>query len=441
RAKQWTKYIWLRIELDPYDCGDCCQPESNYTHGKNTDVTERAMLEFFQIMSWWSYNYYGDGITLEISIHSPSDREHAFRSFDFDAVPNHESPEANLSHPAYDPGHDPSWARKAGAIRRLFGRGAMPVEFGCSLPTAEIISRLVVRRQTRRRMTPTGYAHIFSALKCLKSTAIEFWREWPALEQQNADNRQKFLLRRYLPHTLQSLTLFEDFDDRTTRTIESALRFPVVADVVELVRTPDPSLGRRVAELSRGYRHVAVAFLVDARDFFSYWAWCTLESLSLTSQLLDPYADPVEREKMLLNASVPMGQMPKLRTLEIWNGRPQIAALFRYQRSELGYHAAITWKATWAGENDLSHKVIKAFKTAAIQQGRWKPKGLGFGVLGWQGRLRPEELRFSVERQRLKSESISTHAHAIRQLGLQIQVLDPGSEEQIATEGMLDIPE
>lgn len=163
RAKQWTKYIWLRIELDPYDCGDCCQPESNYTHGKNTDVTERAMLEFFQIMSWWSYNYYGDGITLEISIHSPSDREHAFRSFDFDAVPNHESPEANLSHPAYDPGHDPSWARKAGAIRRLFGRGAMPVEFGCSLPTAEIISRLVVRRQTRRRMTPTGYARTLNA--------------------------------------------------------------------------------------------------------------------------------------------------------------------------------------------------------------------------------------------------------------------------------------
>lgn len=33
-------------------------------------------------------------------------------------------------------------------------------------------------------------ADIFSALTCLKSTALEFWREWPALEQQNADNRE-----------------------------------------------------------------------------------------------------------------------------------------------------------------------------------------------------------------------------------------------------------
>lgn len=100
---------------------------------------------------------------------------------------------------------------------------------------------------------------------------VGFGRPKHLRPEANRDAGQKFLLRRYLPHTLQSLTLFEDFDDRTTRTIESALRFPVVADVVELVRTPDPSLGRRVAELSRGYRHVAVAFLVDARDFFVAW--------------------------------------------------------------------------------------------------------------------------------------------------------------------------
>ncbi|KAL2184868.1 hypothetical protein L209DRAFT_405506 [Thermothelomyces heterothallicus CBS 203.75] len=228
-------------------------------------------------MVLWSIGYSGDGFTLEISIHSPSDREHAFGSFDFDAVldsgtlPNSEPSGSGPPRPAYDRDHNPRWARKVGAIRRLFGRGAMPVEFSCMLPPVEIINRLVVRRQTRRRMTPTGYAHIFSALTCLKSTTLEFWREWPALEQQDADNRHEFLLRRYLPPSLRSLTLFEDFDDGATRSVEAELRFPVVADVVKLTRDPNASLGRTLADVSRGLQHVTVAFMADARDFFRAW--------------------------------------------------------------------------------------------------------------------------------------------------------------------------
>ncbi|AEO61401.1 hypothetical protein MYCTH_2311519, partial [Thermothelomyces thermophilus ATCC 42464] len=51
-----------------------------------------------------------------------------------------------------------------------------------------------------------------------------------------------------------------------------------------------------------------------------------------------------------------------------------------------------------------------------------------------QSGLNADELRFTVERQLLEGHAVLSHAHAIRQLGLHIQVLDPGSEEQIALE-------
>lgn len=112
--------------------------------------------------------------------------------------------------------------------------------------------------------------------------------------------------------------------------------------------------------------------------------------------------------------------MRKLRTLEIWNGRPRVAGLFRYKPASESpkYHATITWKATWVCEKDLGDKVIRAWKTAAARQ-----SGLDADVL-----------RFTVERQLLDGRAILSHAHAIRQLSLHIQVLDPGSEEQITLE-------
>jgi hypothetical protein len=55
-------------------------------------------------------------------------------------------------------------------------------------------------------------------------------------------------------------------------------------------------------------------------------------------------------------------KMPKLKTLEIWNGRVGSAALLRYQ-FEGSSCAVLSWKATW--KFTLQPRVIKAWKAVA----------------------------------------------------------------------------
>ncbi|ROW12461.1 hypothetical protein VMCG_00509 [Cytospora schulzeri] len=57
--------------------------------------------------------------------------------------------------------------------------------------------------------------------------------------------------------------------------------------------------------------------------------------------------------------------MPKLATMEIWNGRKGFAALFRYQLFEGGEPAVITWRGTW--EFALQPPVVRAWENVALE--------------------------------------------------------------------------
>ena len=196
--KKFVKHIWLRIDLATYPCELSWAAEDAVWHGKNIGIVERTLEKFFDEMAWYGSwlidepdESYG-GMTLEISIHSPSDREHCFRGFyDFDAEPNL-APSWPLGPCFVAAGHPVGAAQynQQDAIvpyLRLFGYSALDARMNRRLFVLRFITRLVVRRQTRRRLTPPAACLILKALPNLEEVAVEFWREFSVFEQARAD--------------------------------------------------------------------------------------------------------------------------------------------------------------------------------------------------------------------------------------------------------------
>jgi hypothetical protein len=94
--------------------------------------------------------------------------------------------------------------------------------------------------------------------------------------------------------------------------------------------------------------------VVDADSFFALddsqppKRWPNLRHLFLTSHLLAPDQDETRVTDMLRAAAKAAVYMPKLETLQVWNGRRKLAALFKYEAAtEGGQPCTITWRGTW----------------------------------------------------------------------------------------------
>lgn len=116
------------------------------------------------------------------------------------------------------------------------------------------------------------------------------------------------------------------------------------------IRNPAPAVSRMVALASLKLEHLAASFIVYANHFFEIepsCEWPNLTSLALTPKLLTPDESPIEIGAMLQAAATAAMKMPQLETMEIWNGRRGLAALFKYQASRTTQQATITWRGTW----------------------------------------------------------------------------------------------
>jgi hypothetical protein len=160
--------------------------------------------------------------------------------------------------------------------------------------------------------------------------------------------------------------------------------------------------------------HVAASFIIDATHFFEIkpsWKWPNLRSLVLTSELLTPDETSTDIEAMLQTAASAAMKMPQLETMEIWNGRKGLAALFRYQAPRKSQPAVILWRGTW--HLAMEAPVVQAWKAVMHQHGG---RGLDL-VQEW-----------------LDKATIQSHGDALQQLLLSGQVIRPVSLQQIQME-------
>lgn len=172
------------------------------------------------------------------------------------------------------------------------------------------------------------------------------------------------------------------------------------------------SLSMTLAANCHGLEELSASFLIEGASYFSHRVtgseWCHLKSLTLTSQVLGPREHPSQIDLLLIRAAKAVIDMPALQTMELWNGRAGLAALFRYQRA----YAAVIWRGTW--DFALRPAVVQAWEDTSITHGA---RGLV---------VRTERLECGPD--------IKSHGDAIYHLGLSKPVVRPISLHQIRTE-------
>ena len=210
------------------------------------------------------------------------------------------------------------------------------------------------------------------------------------------------------PSQVRRLVLFENFNQ------QYPISFVGGVSECEAIRTPAFDVSEAVARASLSLEYLSASFIVDASYFFDsrepFWRWSNLTSLALTSQLLAPGESPVEIDNMLRSAAAAAMNMPRLETMEIWNGREGLAMLFRYQLLGGGRPAVITCRGTW--EFTLRTPVVQAWEGVAL-----KNHGQGCVIV-----------------KDLLNDGIESHGDAIHHLKLSSLVIRPISLQQIRME-------
>ncbi|TFB02235.1 hypothetical protein CCMA1212_005989 [Trichoderma ghanense] len=428
RNRSRVRYLWLCVELARYGC-DTCSPdgENDDVPMFNSDADDllikTAIQSLLSVLSAWDCS---SPLTLDISVYSTSDREHWFKYLTFEPDDDEDDASSNQGYSSIprfnqaapcevdDARHrwnttDKSVCTAQAAVQNVFTRilDDQPdesddeqtdgLEWWRELALVPAITRLLLRQQTRRRWEPEALAELLTRFPRLCELHFEPWREWDDMLQSYRDDGETafspkrtaqtayiifsvvhsftntlfFFPQGYLTllespsiRRLSRFTIFENFNQRYVDAYWDG--------DCSRIRPPNPELSRTLYEVGGNHDSLSASFMVDAESFFALdegqppKRWPNLRRLFLTSQLLAPDQDDTRITKMLRAAARAAAYMPKLETLQIWNGRQKLAALFKYEAAtEQGHASTITWRGTW--EFLLQAPVIQAWQSLASE--------------------------------------------------------------------------
>ncbi|KAH7329427.1 hypothetical protein B0I35DRAFT_456794 [Stachybotrys elegans] len=414
RNRGLVRYIWFCIELEPYDC-ETCHLYNGLFHGdSNNDLILKSFRSLFTALSTWDLN---GSLTLDVSLYSRSDRRHAFKYLTFmpDAPGHNVEPTLTAQNEEYNKhrweasGLGPRLPPRM-SLESLFAYVTLTYErdlkYLRKMPKVTAVTRLVMRLQTHRTWNPRTIVPIISCLPKLREFHYEPWRLWYDEMQELWDEGYLDLLA--ATKGLDKFTIFENFNQ------QFPLCFPE-SDVLP-IRVPSVSLSLKLARVNLSAEALSASFMADAEHFFSASSstWPNLTSLTLTSQLLAPQTCPTELMDLFKAAASAARSMPKLKTLEIWNGLEGLAALFKYEFiPSYQRRSAVTWRATW--RVSIQTEVVEAWEKVTRNWGDY-PDGI------------------DMVYESVNPEEIKSHADAVMNLKLSEMVIRPISLQQIQRE-------
>ncbi|EHK40691.1 uncharacterized protein TrAtP1_004022 [Trichoderma atroviride] len=430
RNRSLVRYLWLCLELDKYCCIDCALPTWVFnTNDDEGEVIMTALQKLFSVLSTWGSE---SNLSLDISVYSPSDSEHWFPHLTFEPdIPwntgGHDRVVEQAGRArAADDQHDLNNVNvedhtPRAAIDRVFGEimnqddafllpftnDEQEDEWWQQLPLAPAVTSVLLRQQNRRRWKPRALAQMLSRLPMLRQLYYEPWREWGNGKQESRDESHLKFLESLALTDLKNLTIFENFNEKYAET------FSIMDSRFKSIRTPSTALSRILSKVSLNFESLSGSFMVDACEFFnahgqSSQEWPNLTLLVLTSQLLTPQQSHTDIIDMLQRAGCAATRMPKLETMEIWNGRKKLAAHFKYELMKEDRSAIITWKGTWG--LTLQPSVVEIWEAVTTRRG-------GF--------------RLDIVYETLDSDTIRSHGDAIIGLEVSERVVRPISLQQI----------
>ena len=235
RNRDLVRYVWLRLELEEYDCVDCAPEDLEKWELSNEDnlMIVETMESLLFALSEWTLN--GE-LLLDISVYSPSDSKHYFRYLTFE--PDDPPDECALGRPELTPfhgdwphgwsdgseevpkgGYDPERAflqypANGYVIDKVFQEIMREGPFDSDgpfwpreeegqwwqqLPLVPAVTGVLLRQQNRRRWRPAALAHMFSCFPSLQEIHYEPWREWQYIRRHEADEGKYFPCMRSFP--------------------------------------------------------------------------------------------------------------------------------------------------------------------------------------------------------------------------------------------------
>ncbi|OAQ72815.2 F-box domain-containing protein [Pochonia chlamydosporia 170] len=304
------------------------------------------------------------------------------------------------------------------SILRIQGSSRYTVAGYSRLPVADVVTSFVLRRQTRWHIDPDLLEEMIRSFPRLRTLHIEPWRYFDYPGRGLADTKLFKMMSHSLPDTVESFTVFEDFNEDYNTVMfnhgSNAWLLPT-----ELARRPSPNVGRAMARRSQQFKKLAASYVVDAEDFFSatldatnvcMYSWMHLTSLYLTSRHLKRSTHGTRLSTMLEKAGTAALHMPALRTMHIWNGVKGNVGGFRYEATDES--TTIQWRGNWLLH--LVPGVVNAWRRVAD---RWTRKEL-----------------LVLEPRIAQCRYIGSHAVAMEMLGIHHDVLHPVSFKQIKCE-------
>lgn len=181
------------------------------------------------------------------------------------------------------------------------------------------------------------------------------------------------------------------------------------------VQAAEIDTGHALVEAGLGLEHLAASFVSDASYFFDacqQWnIWPRLESLALTTNILNSQQQSVYINDLLETVALVTTKMPRLKSMELWNGSAGFAGVFQYQIFQSDGTAKITWRGTW--DLPIEPRVLNAWQAvASVRVG----------------------CNLQVVTEILDAVVITSYGDAIRCLGLLNTVVHPVSLWQIQKE-------
>ncbi|KAL6875853.1 hypothetical protein HDV57DRAFT_510665 [Trichoderma longibrachiatum] len=398
RNRSHVRYIWFCIELERYNCRQCDSPvaRSMRTSKRENKLILTSFQSLFTALNTWEPN---GSLTLDISLYSKSDNEHAFKYLTFmpDATGHQIEP---ISIAGSEEPDNHRWKTTAlgstppeRSLERLFENVLLPLkdERKCwaRTPKVSAVTRLQMRLQTYRQWDTFFVCQILSHLPGLREFHYEMWMQWfPELHEIW---HQPLLALLSATEGLSKFTIFEN----------SNQQYPLYfVGETWPAHAPTIRLSQKLARVNLGVEVLSASYMIDAAEFFTESStWPNLSHLTLTSQLLAPTTCPT--------------QMPKLKMMEIWYGREGLAALFKYEFIPGNLRqSVVTWRATWC--MSIQSRVVEAWDEVVSSRGGY-----------------PGGVHVVYE---AVNEHITSHVDAIVSLKLSETVLRPISLQQIQRE-------
>lgn len=187
RNRHHVRYIWFCIELERYNCRKCdsFDPRALQTSGSENKLILKSFQSLFTALATWEPN---GSLTLDISLYSKSDNEHAFKYLTFmpDATGHQVEP---MSIAGSEEPDKHRWETTVlgsippeRSLERLFGHVWLPIkderECWARTPKVPAVTRLEMRLQTYRRWETFTVSQILSHLPGLREFHYEIWMQW-----------------------------------------------------------------------------------------------------------------------------------------------------------------------------------------------------------------------------------------------------------------------